>query len=61
MLIYNKFISERGVQIHGGIGTTQEGDVGLYYRKAKANEYICGDTATFFEKAFNELVKKTEV
>ncbi len=39
-----KFITERAVQIHGGIGTTREFDIGLFYRKAKANEYQLGDT-----------------
>ena len=39
-----KFISERAVQIHGGIGTTREHNIGLFYRRAKAWETICGDT-----------------
>ncbi|MBT3311808.1 MAG: acyl-CoA dehydrogenase [Desulfobacterales bacterium] len=41
---YYKFISERGVQIHGGVGTSREFDIGLYYRRAKAFEYTCGDS-----------------
>lgn len=51
-----RFISERGVHIHGGIGTTREGDAGLFYRKSKASEFVCGDTATYFEKAFDKLM-----
>lgn len=39
-----KFISERAVQIHGAIGTTREGDIGLFYRRAKSFETIMGDT-----------------
>jgi alkylation response protein AidB-like acyl-CoA dehydrogenase len=39
-----KFITERAVQIHGGIGTTREFNIGLFYRRAKAFEYILGDT-----------------
>lgn len=39
-----KFISERAVQIHGGIGTSREYDIALFYRKAKSCEYMCGDT-----------------
>ncbi len=39
-----KFITERAVQIHGGIGTTREFDIGLFYRRAKAFEYVLGDT-----------------
>lgn len=45
-----KFVSERAVQIHGGIGTTRECDIGLFYRKAKAFEYTSGDTGYHYEK-----------
>jgi alkylation response protein AidB-like acyl-CoA dehydrogenase len=54
---YN-FISERALHIHGGIGTTREGNAGLFFRKAKASEFICGDTPTFFEKMFDKLMEK---
>ena len=54
-----KFISERSVQIHGGIGTTREGDIGLFYRKAKSNEYLCGDTDYFYDKVFEEMMTAT--
>ena len=57
---YN-FIGERGVHIHGGIGTTREGNAGLFYRKAKASEYVCGDTPTSFEKMFDKLMEKVAV
>jgi alkylation response protein AidB-like acyl-CoA dehydrogenase len=39
-----KFVTERAVQIHGGIGTTREHNIGLYYRRAKAWETTCGDS-----------------
>lgn len=39
-----KYITERAVQIHGGIGTTREFNIGLFYRRAKAFEYIMGST-----------------
>ena len=45
-----KFIAERGVQIHGGIGTTREFNIALFYRRAKAAEYILGDTDYHYEK-----------
>ena len=45
-----KFISERGVQIHGGVGTTREFDIALFYRRAKASEYIMGDSDYHWEK-----------
>jgi len=39
-----KFVTERGVQCHGAIGTTRDHDIGLYYRRAKAAELAFGDT-----------------
>ncbi|MCP4754576.1 MAG: acyl-CoA dehydrogenase [Proteobacteria bacterium] len=45
-----KFISERGVHIHGGIGTTREYDVGIFYRRAKTSEFAMGDTDYHLEK-----------
>ena len=39
-----KFVTERAVQCHGAIGTTQDHDIGLYYRRAKAAELAFGDT-----------------
>ena len=50
-----KFITERGVQIHGGVGTTREFNMGVYYRKAAAAEYILGDTNYHFEKLAEAL------
>jgi len=39
-----KFVTERGVQIHGAIGTTRDHDMGLYYRRAWAADLAFGDT-----------------
>lgn len=33
------------VQVHGGIGFTWEHDLQLYYRRAKADEYLLGDAS----------------
>ncbi|MEE9612536.1 MAG: acyl-CoA dehydrogenase family protein [Desulfatiglandales bacterium] len=52
-----KFISERAVQIHGGIGTTREGDIGLFYRRAKSFEYILGDTDFHYEKVADAIMQ----
>ena len=30
----HKYVAERGVQIHGAIGTTRDHDMGLYFRRA---------------------------
>ncbi|MBA3029012.1 MAG: acyl-CoA dehydrogenase [Desulfobacteraceae bacterium] len=53
-----KFISERGVHIHGGIGTTREANPGLFFRRVKADEVICGDTPTFLDAVFEGLMAK---
>ncbi len=50
-----KFITERGVQIHGGVGTTREFDIGVFYRKAKAAEYVMGDTDFHYERVAAKL------
>jgi alkylation response protein AidB-like acyl-CoA dehydrogenase len=50
-----KYISERSIQIHGGIGTTRECDISLFYRRAKAYEYMCGNTDMHYEKVFEQL------
>jgi len=51
-----KFISERAVQIHGAIGTTREADIGLFYRKAKAFEYICGESEILYQRVMDRLL-----
>ena len=50
-----KFITERAVQIHGGVGTTREFDIGLFYRRAKSHEYILGDTDYHYEQVAKGL------
>lgn len=50
-----KFITERAVQIHGGIGTTREFNIGLFYRRAKAFEYVMGDTDYHYAKLADAL------
>lgn len=39
-----KWITERAVSLHGGIGTSREHDAGLYYRRAKAADTAFGST-----------------
>ncbi|MBW1708979.1 MAG: acyl-CoA/acyl-ACP dehydrogenase [Deltaproteobacteria bacterium] len=56
-----KFVSERAVQIHGGIGTTREGDIGLFYRKAKSCEYICGDTDFHYENLIDKILSANPI
>ena len=44
------------VQIHGGIGTTREYDIGLFFRKVKSWEFHCGDTDHHYETVMDKLV-----
>jgi alkylation response protein AidB-like acyl-CoA dehydrogenase len=39
-----KWVTERTVSLHGGIGTSREHDAGLYYRRAKAADTAFGDS-----------------
>jgi len=50
-----KFITERSIQIHGGIGTTRECDIGLFYRRAKLSEYACGHSQHHYETVAQAL------
>lgn len=53
-----KFITERAVQIHGGIGTSREHNIGLFYRRAKSYESRCGSTDFHYEKVMEDLLAK---
>ena len=50
-----KYISERSVQIFGGVGTTREFDIGLFYRRAKAYEFDLGDSDYHYEQIAQKL------
>ena len=51
-----KFIADRAVQIHGGIGTTREYDVSLFFRKCKAWEFTSGDTDYHSDKVVDGIL-----
>ncbi|MBU4318005.1 MAG: acyl-CoA/acyl-ACP dehydrogenase [Proteobacteria bacterium] len=51
-----KFIVDRAVQIHGGIGTTREYNAALFFRKAKAWEFVCGDTDFHTDKVADRIL-----
>jgi len=44
-----------GIQIHGGIGITQDHDMQLYYRRAKAMEIAFGDADYHLELVAQEM------
>jgi alkylation response protein AidB-like acyl-CoA dehydrogenase len=52
--VYRKACVE-GVQIHGGIGITQDHDMQLYYRRAKAMEIAFGDADYHLELVAREM------
>jgi HAMP domain-containing protein len=52
------FIAERSVQIHGGIGTTREANIALFYRRAKTYESALGGTAHNFEKIADRIISE---
>ena len=43
-------ITQLGILIHGGVGITEEHDMPLYYRHAKASEIILGNSDSHREK-----------
>jgi len=38
-------VAANGIQVHGGIGFTWEHDMHLFFKRAKCNELLLGDTA----------------
>jgi alkylation response protein AidB-like acyl-CoA dehydrogenase len=44
-----------GIEIHGAIGFTQDHDMGLYFRRAKAAEIAFGDADFHRERVAQEL------
>jgi alkylation response protein AidB-like acyl-CoA dehydrogenase len=47
-------VGYEGVQMHGGIGMTDEHDIGFYLKRARASETAFGD-ATFHRDRFARL------
>lgn len=50
-----KWITERAVSLHGGIGTSRDHDIGLYYRRAKAADIAFGGTDLHREMVAREI------
>lgn len=51
-----RYVTEKGVKIHGGIGTTREADVALFYRRAPTYASMCGSTSYHYEKVAEKLL-----
>lgn len=50
-----KHCTRMAVQIHGGIGTTLDHDIGLYYRRARQAALLFGDTEYSYRKVAREM------
>jgi alkylation response protein AidB-like acyl-CoA dehydrogenase len=49
-----RYSGEEGIQMHGGIGVTDEEDIGFYMKRARVSELLFGD-ATFHRDRFASL------
>jgi alkylation response protein AidB-like acyl-CoA dehydrogenase len=43
-------VTNEGVQMHGGVGMTDEYDIGLYMKRARATDALFGDSAWHRER-----------
>lgn len=50
-----KQVAGEGIQIHGGMGYTWESDMHLYFKRAKADEFMFGD-ATYHRERVAKLI-----
>ena len=50
-----KHSTRMAVQLHGGIGTTRDHDIGLYYRRARQAALLFGDSDSYREKVAQEM------
>jgi pimeloyl-CoA dehydrogenase small subunit len=51
----SKFVSQNAVQLHGGIGMTEEYAVGHYFRRCMVIEHMFGDTAHHLSRLTEEV------
>ncbi len=51
-----RYVSQSAVQMHGGIGMTEEYAVGHYFRRCMVIERLFGDTAYYLQRLANEIV-----
>jgi pimeloyl-CoA dehydrogenase small subunit len=51
----SKFVSQNAIQLHGGIGMTEEYAVGHYFRRCMVIEHVFGDTAYHLSRLADEV------
>ncbi len=54
-----KWLAERAVRLHGGIGTTRDHDIGLYFRRSEASATAFGGTDFHKDKVAGLMGLKT--
>ncbi|NQT74608.1 MAG: acyl-CoA/acyl-ACP dehydrogenase [Chloroflexi bacterium] len=50
-----KSLTQKAVRIHGGMGTTRDHDIGLYFRRAKTMSIAFGDTSYHRNRVSNGI------
>jgi len=50
-----KHSTRMAVQLHGGIGTTRDHDIGLYYRRARQGALLFGDSTSWKEVVAQQM------
>jgi alkylation response protein AidB-like acyl-CoA dehydrogenase len=50
-----RYVSQSAVQMHGGIGMTEEYAVGHYFRRCMVIERLFGDPAYYLQRLANEI------
>ncbi|MBK1659765.1 acyl-CoA dehydrogenase family protein [Paracraurococcus ruber] len=50
-----RFVSQQAVQLHGGIGMTEEYAVGHFFRRVMVIEHLFGDTATHLDRLAEQV------
>jgi len=50
-----RFVSQNAIQLHGGIGMTEEYAVGHFFRRAMVIEHLFGDTAAHLDRLADQV------
>ena len=50
-----RFVSQNAIQLHGGIGMTEEYAVGHYFRRCMVIEHLFGDTAHHLSRIADQV------
>ena len=45
-----RLVTEEALQLHGGIGMTEEEDIGLYFKRGRASSVLFGDANDHYRR-----------